>query len=68
MDAKGDKVLEWPGKENALGLWIQERETEGWMINWPEYEGLFEEMKAKMSLEFPEIIVHASDGKKSKKG
>jgi hypothetical protein len=67
MDAKTEKYLDWSGKEIQFGLWLQERESEGWSVCWPISDGLMEEMKAKMASEFPEMIVHAADSKKVRK-
>lgn len=45
-------VLHRCGEESVgkgLGLWLSEREKEGWKIDWPEADGSLEEMKAAMT-------------------
>ncbi len=33
----------------GLGLWISERERDGWKVNWPVADGSLEELKTKLS-------------------
>lgn len=67
VDAKCERTLEWKNSPD-LGVWLDEREKEGYVIPWPEAEGTFEEIKTTMANEFPELTVHASMvGKKVKK-
>ena len=67
IDHKAERMLEWK-QEPSLGVWLDEREKEGYAIPWPEAEGTFEEIKAKLSLDYPELSVHSlALGKKVKK-
>jgi hypothetical protein len=61
-----EQLLEFEESPN-LGHWLDNREREGWTIPWPEADCSFEEMKARMATDHPEIIVKGTDGKKPKK-
>lgn len=65
VDESCQKYLEITN-ELHLGKWISEREKEGWSINWPISEGSFEDIKRKLSVEYPELQVHG-EGKRAKK-
>lgn len=68
LDSKYEKFLDFSSTTPiSLGLWLDERERDGWTIEWPISDILFEEMKGKMATEFPEVIVKGEDGKKPKK-
>ena len=66
VDSTCERMLEFE-KDPSFGMWLDEREKEGWSIPWPEAECSFEEMKATMATDFSEIIVKGVDGKKPKK-
>jgi hypothetical protein len=66
VDSTCERFLEFE-KDPKLGLWLDEREREGWKIHWPEADCSFEEMKATMNTDYPEIIVKGVEGKKPKK-
>jgi hypothetical protein len=61
-----ETLLEFEQEPN-FGIWLDAREREGWSIPWPVADCSFEEMKAKMSTDYPEIIVKGVEGKKPKK-
>jgi hypothetical protein len=51
VDARCERMLEWQDTDAApppFGLWLSQREAEGWTIPWPEAEDTFEELKEKM--------------------
>lgn len=51
-----------------LGSWISDRESEGWVFDWPLADGTLEEVRAKLGHEFPHLVVHPAEaGKKVKK-
>ena len=67
IDKKAEQMLEWK-QEPKLSAWLDEREKEGYTIAWPEADGSLEEMKATMTVDFPELQVHSvTIGKKVKK-
>lgn len=47
VDARCEKMLEFE-EAPRFGLWISQREAEGWTVVWPEADGGFEEIKEKM--------------------
>lgn len=51
-----------------LSKWLSDREIEGWSIDWPQADGTLEEVRGKLGVEFPMLVVHPSEeGKKVKK-
>jgi hypothetical protein len=48
VDARCERMLEWDAAPPPFGLWLSQREAEGWTIPWPEAEDTFEELKEKM--------------------
>lgn len=51
-----------------LGPWISARESEGWTFEWPMADGTLDEVRGKLTLDFPHLTVHPSEaGKKVKK-
>jgi hypothetical protein len=66
INGKCEEMLEFD--KDRVGKWLSEREKEGWKIEWPVSEGGFEEIKAKLASDYPEILVHSQElGKKPKK-
>ena len=47
VDSRCERMLEWE-TVTPLGLWISQREAEGWTVPWPNADGSFEEIKEKM--------------------
>lgn len=68
IDSSCSSAVEWPvGQMPPLGLWLSERESEGWNITWPLCEQSMEEMKAYVASEG--ISISSSElGAKVKKG
>lgn len=66
INGKCEEMLEYD--RDRVGKWLNEREKEGWKIDWPVSEGGFEEIKTKLASDYPEILVHSHElGKKPKK-
>jgi hypothetical protein len=49
VDGRCEKMLDHPADPcGGLGLWLSQREAEGWTIPWPVADGSLEEIKAVM--------------------
>lgn len=49
VDSRCERFLDWQESVPNFGSWVAERESEGWVIEWPVAEGSLEEMKEKMA-------------------
>jgi hypothetical protein len=68
IDSKCEKMLDFEEKQPNLGLWLMERENDGWNITWPVANGTFEEIKERILNDFEHLVVTSSEvGKKPKK-
>lgn len=47
VDGRCERMLEFE-ESPRIGLWISQREAEGWMVPWPIADGSYEEIKEKM--------------------
>jgi hypothetical protein len=66
LEAGCRQMLDATAKD--LGIWISTRELEGWKFDWPLADGTLEEVRGKLGVEFPHLVVHpAEEGKKVKK-
>lgn len=48
VDGRCEKMLE-SGPSGGVGLWLSQREAEGWTVPWPVADGSLEEIKATMT-------------------